>query len=698
MFLAPQSVSALDISGDGRFIAVTTMAFRHDRNLWLISAEGKLLWGHYLSPWAPFEVAVLPGARAFGVGLAYSGLTAPYPTISLFESVAAKQTAFVDAGGQLGWLRYGAGDWRTGWVASIIGDLVVRNHESVFTVPAEDCPWRLSADGSRRAYPLTPQRPFRMVASEDGEFLALGYITADPNRMDEKTRRLLNVSSVVLALRRPSRAEASWSAGPVWDAPMPSRLPEPAVEFPALAESFHMRPDTVMPFRVAASVAVNRHSSRVAITEYGGWLWVRNSPAIGSWDPPYHAIPFLPRQRGWLRIFEASGRETVRTALPEEGLFDVRMDHRGDVFWCVPTKWFARGTAGCAWLPTDRDADTLHAYDLTRRSWRAPWQFPDAVSDVAVHPKGAPALVSCWDGRLYLLDANGRARVRFDAGGPAVVSWSGDGRFGVAGTAGEVLRINGHGELGWRVTLPAVDAEPLKQPLDPVFDEVPIYSVGRVGPEHAYVGDMWLIKTSQGGILVDAGGSSSIPFTWAKMKAAGIEPKKVRYLMHTHSHGDHTGAGYLWRAMGLKIVAAESAAFSLSWLMPMLSDYGVWVPRPLDLPLPLKRIGDETEITLCGLRIRALFVPGHTADSVVYMMELNGRRVAFTGDIGFDAKNNILDRCWGDREKAKEVMATVRSSLIPWRPEFVFTGHSALRDGTQFLQRLVEGSEESLEK
>jgi len=28
--------------------------------------------------------------------------------------------------------------------------------------------------------------------------------------------------------------------------------------------------------------------------------------------------------------------------------------------------------------------------------------------------------------------------------------------------------------------------------------------------------------------------------------------------------------------MGLKIVAAESAAYTLSWLMPMLTDYGVW--------------------------------------------------------------------------------------------------------------------------
>jgi hypothetical protein len=199
---------------------------------------------------------------------------------------------------------------------------------------------------------------------------------------------------------------------------------------------------------VAASVAVNRDASRVAGTEYGGWLWVRNSPAIGNWDPPYHVIPFLPRQRGWLRIFEASGRESVRMALPEEGLFDVRMDRRGDFVWCVPMKWFARGAGGCAWLPTDGGENTIYVYDLTRRSWRAPLQFPDAISDVAVHPEGGPLLVSCWDGLLYLLDANGRVRGKVDAGGPSVVSWSGDGRFAAAGVAGKVLRIDARGEVG----------------------------------------------------------------------------------------------------------------------------------------------------------------------------------------------------------------------------------------------------------
>src|SRR5262245_31825991 len=47
--LPPQSVSAVDLSDDGRFVAVGTMAFRHDRNFWLLSAEtGDVGWGRYV--------------------------------------------------------------------------------------------------------------------------------------------------------------------------------------------------------------------------------------------------------------------------------------------------------------------------------------------------------------------------------------------------------------------------------------------------------------------------------------------------------------------------------------------------------------------------------------------------------------------------------------------------------------------------
>jgi hypothetical protein len=63
-FLHPQSVSAVDISADGRWVGITTMAFRHDRNFWLLGEEGKVLWGRYVEPWAPFQAALLSPRRS----------------------------------------------------------------------------------------------------------------------------------------------------------------------------------------------------------------------------------------------------------------------------------------------------------------------------------------------------------------------------------------------------------------------------------------------------------------------------------------------------------------------------------------------------------------------------------------------------------------------------------------------------------
>ncbi|HEV8484926.1 MAG TPA: hypothetical protein VGV87_15400 [Blastocatellia bacterium] len=47
--------------------------------------------------------------------------------------------------GGAGWLRYGSGDWRTGWIPSLLGDLVARTGDWVVTVrghfgPAADPP------------------------------------------------------------------------------------------------------------------------------------------------------------------------------------------------------------------------------------------------------------------------------------------------------------------------------------------------------------------------------------------------------------------------------------------------------------------------------------------------------------------------------------------------------------------------------
>jgi glyoxylase-like metal-dependent hydrolase (beta-lactamase superfamily II) len=693
-FLAPQAVSALDVSDDGNVITVGTMAFSHDANVWQFGADGKVIAKRHLPPWAPLQVATLGGGRAAAVGLAYSRVTSPDPTVwfgpstQLFGATPNEELVEADPSeGQLTRLRPGSGNWRTGWMASTFGELFARGPDWIFKPPR----WWLDSEGRRHVLSfednnlLPTSRAMRMATSADGKRLAFGW---------------LGLSESVTGLPDHDDAVSVWNVNPnkrLWYKPPsaepPPGLPDPVDDFPEMASEFRLAADAMVPGHVAASVSLNRDGSRVAITEYGTWSWVRTRPAIGKWNPPIRALNFVPAQRGRLRAFDADGKELLSEPLSQEGMFEVAVSPVADSVWCWPASWFARGVAGAAWLPVDGAARTLYRVALDSRRALA-IAFPDAIADCAVSIRGR-TLVSCWDGRLYLLEDSGELVTSLEAQGPARLAWSHDGTFAVAGTeGGRLLRIDENGEVTWIRTIPVTEVPPLAEPPSEVVAGLPIYQGGRItGGEHAYVGDIWVIKSGNKGVIVDAGGTSGFAMTQARLRALGIE--EVTHVLHTHSHGDHCGGAYLFRALGAKMVAPKSAELTLTWLMPMLSDYGIYPPRPVDLPLPLARVGDETEFEVSGLKFYALFVPGHSFDLTIYATELGGKRIAFTGDLGFEGQD-MLHRCWGDAEKARRVLEVIRNKLVRWGPDVIFTGHGVRQNGMQFLAELVQQTEESL--
>jgi len=691
-FLAPQAVSAVDVSADGKIITVGTMAFSHDANVWQFAPDGTVIAKRHFPPWAPMQAATLAGGRAMAVGMAYSRVTSPDPTVwmgsreDLFITLKDERAEADSSDGQMARLRPGAGDWRTGWFASHLGELFVRGPDWVFKPPG----WLLDSEGHRhpltydRKNQLPTNRAMRMAASANGKRIAFGWLGLSQNVPNLPT----HADAVSVWQVNPN--QKLWSAPPTAGPPPP--LPNPAADFPEMGTDFRLAADALVPGHVAASVALNRDGSRVAVVEYGVQCWVRNKPAIGKWDPPIHALNFLPAQRGRLRVFDGEGKELVRESLPQVGMFEVGFGGTNEV-WCWPTAWFARGMAGAVWLPVDRPASTLYRIELGSREATA-FAFPDAIADCALLSADGPAMVSCWDGRIYLLEKTGTLAATLDAGGPARLAANDDGAFVVAGTAdGHLLRVKRSGKEDWRSVIPVTEPSPVTPPPAEVVAGLPIFQGGRIPGEHAYVGDIWVIKAGNKGVIVDAGGTSGFSLTQARLRALGIE--QVTHVLHTHSHGDHAGGAYLFRAMGAQIVAPKPAALTLTWLMPMLTDYGIYPPRPVDMPLPLARVGDETDFEASGVKFHALFVPGHSFDLTVYTTELGGKRIAFTGDLGFE-NQDILHRCWGDADKAREVVQVIRNKLLPWRPDIVFTGHGVRPEGGAFLAQLVRQTEQSL--
>jgi hypothetical protein len=236
-FLAPQTISAIDISDDARSVAVGTMAFRHDQNFFLLSADnGKLLWTRYVEPWAPSQVAALTGRdggpAAFASAMVFSRQTEPFPVISLFRGAQDKELAAIDdVGWDRGLLRYGAGDdWRTGWTASVLGDAFARAPGALLTVPSHDNnAWRWDAAapaaGGPQRFALPSPRPFRMAASGDGRVLALGYMVPDVSNLDEQTRQRLQPNPP--ASSPPSTPPPPPNSGPPPPWPTPRLRPNP---------------------------------------------------------------------------------------------------------------------------------------------------------------------------------------------------------------------------------------------------------------------------------------------------------------------------------------------------------------------------------------------------------------------------------------------------------------------------------------
>jgi glyoxylase-like metal-dependent hydrolase (beta-lactamase superfamily II) len=527
-----------------------------------------------------------------------------------------------------------------------------------------------------------------MAASADGRRVAFGWLG-----FNKETPRV-TTHAHALDLWQINPNQKLWSAPPMVGPP--PMLPDPVPEFADLAKDFRLAATALVPGHVTGAVALNQDGSRVAMVEYGVWGWVRNDPAIGKWDPPIHVLNFLPKQRGRLRVFDGSGNEVFNESLPDEGLFEVDFGTHANEVWCWPASWFARGMAGAVWLPVDGRARTLYRITLNRRTAEA-FVFPDAIAACASAPAHGQALVSCWDGRVYLLTRAGKLRAKHDVGEPARLAWSKDGAFAAVGTAdGRLMRVEQSGQLSWSHVMAAAESPRLTQPPTEVVPGLPIFQGGRIPRgEHAYVGDIWAIQNGRKAVIVDAGGVSGFSQTQARLRALGVE--HVTHVLHTHTHGDHCGGAYLWRAAGADIVGPKPAAFALTWLMPMLTDYGIYPPRPLDISLPLTRIGDETDFEVSGLNFHALFVPGHSFDLTVYTTVLGGKRIAFTGDLGFE-NQDILHRCWGDVDKAREVVQVVRDKLLPWRPEIVFTGHGVRTNGLEFLTTLVRTTEASLER
>jgi len=139
-----------------------------------------------------------------------------------------------------------------------------------------------------------------------------------------------------------------------------------------------------------------------------------------------------------------------------------------------------------------------------------------------------------------------------------------------------------------------------------VFDN--LYYVGTL-----FVG-VWIVKTSQGLILIDALGSANdardrlVP----GLRKLGLDPAQIKYVLVTHGHWDHYGgAQYLRDNFGARVGLAEPDWHMMS-IMPLDG------PMLGNQPPPKKDmvITDGQKLTLGDTTVSLYVTPGHSPGTI----------------------------------------------------------------------------------
>lgn len=148
-----------------------------------------------------------------------------------------------------------------------------------------------------------------------------------------------------------------------------------------------------------------------------------------------------------------------------------------------------------------------------------------------------------------------------------------------------------------------------RQPVPPVRIADHTWHIGTAGLSAL------LVRTDAGAVLVDGGMPQAAEMLLARMRALGVEPGDLAYVLHSHAHGDHAGPiAAIRRATGARVVSNAESAVLLARGGSDDIHFGDAILFP---PVQVDRLVQDGEVVeLGGMRFTAHFTPGHTPGSL----------------------------------------------------------------------------------
>jgi glyoxylase-like metal-dependent hydrolase (beta-lactamase superfamily II) len=417
------------------------------------------------------------------------------------------------------------------------------------------------------------------------------------------------------------------------------------------------------------SVAIHSSSGKrlIAAADYQGWQrWVRSSATMKDDNQGLRFVPTKPT----VTVYDNAGgvvQQFAGAKFNDPIWGDVQFDHGGGMLVLSTHHWGSRGLGGRSVLPVIDHTQTLQFLNIESGTTERK-QNAEGFSDLAV----APGV-----GRFGLWTDGFPTLVRFHPDGKTIF---------VANTRGHINSEEfGANKNNWQTDLNTAVPKPLKPwvanaratPIEKGVWQIP---GGRVESD---LGGQRVIEAPDGLILIEGHAGLSFEREWAAMEAVGLDPKKVKYVLATHEHGDHAPGAYLWRVVaGAKFVCSEEMAYTLQHHIPGNTGYGLHPPVPTDIV-----IKKDTELDLAGLKVRAIRIPGHTAGSMAWHFEKSGKTFVAFGDLIMP--NGVLGYSGSVNFSATDALASLRK-LRDLKVDYVLPGHGAVEGPKSYFQAGID--------
>lgn len=194
----------------------------------------------------------------------------------------------------------------------------------------------------------------------------------------------------------------------------------------------------------------------------------------------------------------------------------------------------------------------------------------------------------------------------------------------------------------------------------------PFRVIGNVYFVGTYQASAHLIDTGDGLILIDTGYQNTLHLVIRSICKLGFLPENIKYIIHTHWHGDHT--------------EATAGMVNVSGAKTLIGRFDEEKTRKYFSPDIL--IDDGDVFSLGNTKISFVHTPGHTRGTISFFLETeeNGKtyRVGMFGGAG---ANTLAEGCFdydGCREDYRRSIERLRGEKVD-----VFIGNHVWNNDTE---------------